>query len=395
MKAFAHAAELAGAAILAPIVRLARLLGWRPGRVTIVGWWGSETVGDVAILGQLLDEIAAVAPGVAVRVVSFDAALTREWVASLGRSPTAVVATGLRSAWSVVACRALIVGGGPLMESPSMLPWVWRARLARLAGASVMLYANGIGPVRTPATAAAIAALLRIATQRCLRDDVAVAWARERIDGPPPALTFDPAYEYVRSRPMPHATRGHRVALALRAPPSTYLGAADASVATEGFLTTLATALDRLVSSHDVSLVGIVMHTGHPASDDHEVLAALRRKLRDPARLTVQAGTHRIPDVVRTLRAAGCALTVRFHAMVFALATETPFVAIDYARPTGKVSASAALVGRAADVVTWDEVTAEALYDRLVRAMGASAPSAPDLAWATRARLASLRDALG
>lgn len=394
MKTWAFLSELAVAVALAPLLRLARALRWRPARVSIVGWWGSETVGDVAILGRLIDEIAATGADVDIVVVSFDAALTRRTMLDAGLPRVEVRPVGLRSAVALVACRALVFGGGPLMESASMLPWAWRARIARLAGARVVLYANGIGPVRTARATAAIRALLRAATHTCVRDEASAEWVRAHLPSARPVLSFDPAYDFVRGLATTGAVRGASIALALRAPPPSYLGIADATAATERFLDALAPALDRLADAHDVTFTGIVMHAGGPDSDDHAVLAALSRKMRNADRLRVAPGVHRVSDVVEALRASRCAVTVRFHAMIFSLATDTPFVAIDYARPEGKVSASAALAGRADAVIAWDAVSSQLLYERVVGAMMEPSLPRPDLRWATEARQALLRDAI-
>jgi hypothetical protein len=81
--------------------------------------------------------------------------------------------------------------------------------------------------------------------------------------------------------------------------------------------------------------------------------------------------------------------------MIFALATDTPFVAVDYARPDGKVSAAATDIGRSDDVILWDALTVEALTAKLLSALDAGEITPPDLRAKTDMRLAVLRAALG
>jgi hypothetical protein len=82
--------------------------------------------------------------------------------------------------------------------------------------------------------------------------------------------------------------------------------------------------------------------------------------------------------------------------MILALATDTPFVAIDYARPSGKVSAAAAVAGRSASVVRWDEVGADDLTRRLSEMLDSTDPARPvNVDQARRARVAVLREAVG
>lgn len=383
MKALAYAAELALALLLVPARFALRIAGWRPSGVAIVGWWGSETVGDIAILGQLLTEIDATGSGLRPTVVSFDASLTRRSLSTLGRSGVPVMPLGPASAWTIVGARAVVFGGGPLMESPTLPLWAMRAAVARLAGARVMLYGNGIGPLRSARASRAVARLLQRSTQVTLRDGAAIQWARQHVPGLQAAQTFDPAFDYVRSARDRSVAREPVLAIALRTPPAAYLGIADVTPATERFLTLLARTLDGLLDRHELSLEGIVMHTGHPDSDDHALYERLRAKLRHAHRLHVSPGVHSPAQVIATLQRSSVALTVRFHAMVFALATETPFVAIDYARPEGKVSASAQDVGRGADVIAWDALEEGLLTARLEAAL-ASKPVAPPEVGAAR-----------
>lgn len=393
MKGMRHAAELVFAAILLPAARLLRLVGWRPRGITVVGWWGSETVGDVAILGQLLDECKETAPELSVTIVSFDATRTRATLAELGRDDVTLMTTGPASAWAIVGCRVQIVGGGPLMESPSMPLWAWRGRLARAAGARVLLYANGIGPIRTPRAERAIVRLVRTATHIVVRDSTSRQWCEERAGRTDTVQSFDPAYDYVRGQRMIGRTRRAQLALALRAAPAAYLGAGDSTLATARFLDAIATALNAVVGAHDIQIVGIVMHTGFADSDDALLYEQLRARLSEPARLIVPA-SQRVQDVIRILEESHVALTVRFHAMVFSLATDTPFVAIDYARPAGKVSAAAADVGREADVIVWDAVAGDGLAVRLRALLDVSGPRQTQISDGSSSRREQLQSAL-
>src|SRR5687768_14325055 len=86
LKLLAHLLELAVAALAVPVARLQRLLGMTPTRITIVGWWGSETVGDEAILGQLLHECSEVRAGAPLSLVSFNVLVSRRTLLGLGRT---------------------------------------------------------------------------------------------------------------------------------------------------------------------------------------------------------------------------------------------------------------------------------------------------------------------
>jgi polysaccharide pyruvyl transferase WcaK-like protein len=393
VRALAYIAELVVGLLLVPAVKLLRIVGWTPRHVTIVGWWGSETVGDVAILGQLLAEIRETAPEAPVCIISFDTSITRASLNELQRSDVVLHALGAGSAWALVSARCVVVGGGPLMESPSMSPWAWRQGLARLAGANVLLYGNGIGPVRSTNCARAITSIVRSATHVVVRDTSSMQWCAKNAHRTNVTLSFDPAFDFIHAHRTTGVLRRPQLALALRTPPASYLGAHDTAAATATFLTTLATVLNALADQSDVQFAGIVMHEGFSDSDDAALYEQLRAKLSRPSRLHV-AKSQRVSDVVRTLQESRGALTVRFHAMIFALATDTPFVAVDYARPEGKVSAAADDIGRLAHVIAWDALNADDLTKRLSAMLTAEAPAGLDVRAKSDARRAVLRSTL-
>jgi polysaccharide pyruvyl transferase WcaK-like protein len=395
LKRIAYLTELLYALLLAPLLHIVRLVGWRPRRVTIVGWWGSETVGDIAILGQLLRELSAICSPQDVCVVSFDASLTRRSLRQLQRGDIEVLPLGIISAIALVASRTVIFGGGPLMESPTMRFWRWTVRIAQFSGARVMLYANGIGPLRTVAATRAVVRIVKDTGFVLLRDRSSQRWALEHAGREDAVLGFDAAFDFVRAALQPGITRRAQIALALRAPPASYLGAGDVAAATQKFVTTVAAALDRVGEQRELRFVGIVMHTGMADSDDHAIYRQLQQQMRHPEWLSVAPGEHSVQQVVRTLQESRAALTVRFHAMIFALGTETPFVAIDYARPDGKVTAVADDIGRGADVLPWDALSTDVLVTRLLAAYDGGPIAIPDVQSGAAARVAVLRAAVG
>jgi polysaccharide pyruvyl transferase WcaK-like protein len=395
VKKLAYAIEFLSLLLLTPFAGLLQLLGRNRRGVAILGWWGSETVGDVAILGQLLGECREIAPDAPLTVVSFDTAITTRTLAELKVSDVTLIPVGIRSGWGIATSRCVIIGGGPLMESPSMVVWAWNARLARIAGARAICYANGIGPVRTERRARAITALARASTYMVLRDEASREWLVTRDSTVPVTVSFDPAFDYVRSRiGGARSDRRKQLALALRMPPPSYLGDVHAGRATEVFLDIVAESLNAVTRTYALPLVGVVMHDGTGDSDDHAVYARLREKLARPDLLKVAAGRQTVEEVVREIAESSAALTVRFHAMIFAMAVGTPFVAVDYARPEGKVSNAAAMVGRERDVITWDALRSEELTSRLQAALKSGTVPVPDLEAARRRRVDALRQAL-
>ena len=138
MKRLAYLTELGLLVLLLPAAWLVHAFRRDNRKVVILGWYGSETCGDVAILGQIIKEWREAFNGAQLLVSSFDAAVTRRSLRDLGElEKVKLVRAGARSAWHLGTARWVVLGGGPLMESPSMPVWALRAVLDRLAGSVV------------------------------------------------------------------------------------------------------------------------------------------------------------------------------------------------------------------------------------------------------------------
>ncbi len=387
--------ELLTAWAMIPVAWAARLLFGSPERLTIVGWWGSETVGDVAILGQLLRECEQVAPSAEIVLVSFRPEITRVTLDELGRPDVRLLPVGPASGRAAVLSRLLIYGGGPLMESPRMLVWAVRTLLARAAGTRVLLYACGIGPIRSGRVELAVKTILRLSDHLILRDRSSLEWAYEVLGPGKGVVSVDPALHYASgTRRKGHPRREDQLALALRFPPSSYLDGADTNESADRLLDVVAEAVNEVMKERALVLVGCVMHTGFEESDDHRVYERLAPRLDRPDRLRVPPGRHTVDQVRREIEVSRALLTLRFHGMILALATETPFVAIDCVRPSGKITATAATFDRTDSVLPWDDMEGRVLAERLRRAMAEPPRAVPDLAEAREIRLRLLRAAM-
>jgi polysaccharide pyruvyl transferase WcaK-like protein len=390
----AHLLELVTAALMVPVAWGVRLLKGSPDRITVVGWWGSETVGDVAILGQLLQECAEAAPEAEVVLVSFRPDITRVTLDELGRNDIRLVAVGGASGRAVVLCRCLVYGGGPLMESNRMPLWVLRSLLARLGGARILLYSCGIGPLRSARAEWAVGMLLRLSNHVVLRDRTSFAWGEKVLGRDRIALSVDPAFHYASSRRRVGSPRNEdRLALALRFPPSSYLDGV-ATNQNERLLDAVAGALNELMARRPLNVVGCVMHTGYEETDDHRVYEQLALRLDQADRLHVAPGRHTVDHVLSEIEGSSALVTLRFHGMILALATGTPFVAVDCVQPSGKISAAAALAGRMGSVIPWDEMSAGELALRIGRAMAEPEQPACDFSEDRRARIRLLSEAM-
>jgi polysaccharide pyruvyl transferase WcaK-like protein len=143
----------------------------------------------------------------------------------------------------------------------------------------------------------------------------------------------------------------------LRNPPAKYTTARSNDQPPPTDLISLVTDIVALLQEHyDLEVIGIVMHSDYPESDDRDAYRDLTQQLKMPDSLSFEEGHESLGSVIEKLNRADAALTIRYHGMIFALALDKPFVAIDYTLPAGKTTWSAKQAGMAESVLRWHEV---------------------------------------
>ena len=142
----------------------------RPFHVVMSGYYGFSNAGDDAILEAIQQAIHEASDHISVTALSNDPELTRRQygLEAIPRFRVWKVFSALRR------CDALLSGGGSLLQDTtstrSLRYYLTVIRCAHRLGKPVMLYANGIGPVRRPANRRRVKRVVEQATLITLRD---------------------------------------------------------------------------------------------------------------------------------------------------------------------------------------------------------------------------------
>lgn len=146
-----------------------------PSRPLLVGYYGEHNLGDDALLEVLLAQM----PGhCRATVTARDQAEVRRLhgVATVDRRRPAAVLAALNH------CDALVFGGGSLLQDvtsfASLLYYGALVAAARLRGRPVLLWAQGLGPLRRRRSRLLVAGLLRLVQGCSWRDAESAALAR-------------------------------------------------------------------------------------------------------------------------------------------------------------------------------------------------------------------------
>jgi polysaccharide pyruvyl transferase WcaK-like protein len=310
----------------------------QPARLLICGWYGTETLGDKAILGGAIIAARKRFPSLAIDVASLEPYVTKETsrempdlrigrILSFGEALAGI----LRKEFGAIA----VVG--PLMSSIRRCTHLFELfAAAKISGTKAIVAGCGLGPLQVEHRNAAIKHILELADEIVLRDTASAELARTTLDVKRSCVVApDVAFLWIRRQRLPFVERDRRrVLLALRDWPLTEFGAGIDPVTAasikeryEAELAEMLRELHRLEPS--LEIVPFCMHKYFVGGDDRKFYRRLLKGF--PEILARLDDRHRPPEEdLRFFASSRAVLAMRFHSVVFSLATKTPFLAVDY-----------------------------------------------------------------
>lgn len=388
--------------LLAPLARVAftrHYRGWNParaplaharaqvapGRVLICGWYGTETLGDKAILAGIVSSLRAEDAGAMFTIASLEPYVTRNTVAQMPEL-AGVEVLDFRAAIARGADFALVAfGGGPVMGVKALAENIGVFRYAAARNIPRLLLGCGVGPIGRGFYRPYLRELLELASVRIYRDEESRQLATALgvntgadLVAEDPALTWLAAQCRATQRSSADDTRN--VVLGLREWPHEQYGGSP--FADERLRQRLDDELGRgllelLAAAPNVRLVPLPMSTNAAGGDDRWYYRKLFRESRLPRERIDWSTLERELTPLEALRhfhAGDCVVGMRFHALVFGVASGVPTLAIDYTLGRGKVAAFANRVGTPS--LALDDLTGPALAANIASLLSDRTPSA-------------------
>lgn len=291
--------------------------------VVMSGYYGFSNAGDDAILDSIRQSVSERSGEVTITALSNDPAGTvRQYgMQAVPRFHAGKVFSALRR------CDVLLSGGGSLLQDTtstrSILYYLTVMSTARMLGKPVMLYANGIGPVRKEGNRRRTRAAVEKAAVVTLRDHGSETELREMgVTRPDLHVTADPVFRLtpVGSERVKELLRGCGmeegkpfVAVSVREWPNT-----------EQFSKELARLCDHLRRSYGMEVLFIMMQPSHDRAATDRVRAAME----EPSLALAPPCTPR--EIMGVLGKAKLCLAMRLHTMIFAARMAVPTMGLVY-----------------------------------------------------------------
>lgn len=325
-------------------------------RVMLCGWYGTETVGDKAILAGVAKVVRHHIGEPNLTLASLHPYLSRITVAQMPELEGLRIVDTASALQELGECDLLVLAGGPLMAGVDELADL-EALFGRASALGIpsVVAGCGVGPLGVRHHDRAVARILRAADARVYRDEISRSNASLLgVDVARDEVAEDPAHTWLSDLwPLADIERSTRRTLLLGLRDFPYreyarsVGRSAGVAMAARYEASVVECLSRLLERDpSLELRPLPMCTNHFGGDDRWFYHRLLR-LGDRYRNRIDVsllGKELAPlDYALAFREASAALTMRFHSLVFAVALGCPAVAIDYTDGRGKV---AALVAR-------------------------------------------------
>ena len=357
-------------------------------RVLICGWYGTETLGDKAIVAGVIGAMRAhLGLETKFTIASLNPYVT-EMTKSQMRELEDVEIVGLEQAASISATMDYVVfGGGPMMAIDPLAPMEVLFERARAAGVTTIAAGVGVGPLGRPWLNRSIGRILGLCDFRIYRDDKSRLNALGLgVPAEKDPVAEDPAYTWLRDVPARDgsAKNGRVLLLGLRDFPyrdyASDLSEKESLKIKQNYETVIVDVVQELVSKYpDLVVRPLPMCTNHFGSDDRWFYRRLFRKISAAgANLDYSLlGPEQAPlHYVAAFQNADVVLAMRFHSLVFGTALGANCVAIDYTMGRGKVRSLAEKHN--VPMLDMHSLESERLSELLSQALEAKAPRSLD-----------------
>ncbi|MGD1874124.1 MAG: polysaccharide pyruvyl transferase family protein [Mastigocoleus sp.] len=328
-----------------------------PPKVLICGWYGTETLGDKAILGGVVKSLHNSLGKIELHLASLEeyiSQMTIEQMPELQGCKLHSIASAVTIAKSM---NLVVFGGGPLMAIAEVVDMLAIFQKAAENKVPTLVAGCGVGPLGEEHYNDFIKNLLLCASHRIYRDRTSLEIAESLgVDTSADAIAEDPAFTYLENstgndcnNDVVNLSQQSSLILGLRNFPyeqyAHHMGFNTAKILKERFEKEIILTLEQLLNKYpNLKIIPFPMCTNHMGGDDRWFYRDLFRKNQKILTALDMSclGAEIVPsEAIKVFKSASVALTMRFHALVFALSAHTPTVAIDYTLGKGKVKSLA------------------------------------------------------
>lgn len=326
--------------------------------ILICGWYGTETLGDKAILGGIIASIKRSAlNNHNVYLCSLNPYLSQQTVRQMPELSSVSVLNVAQAIYNLKAggFSHLLFGGGPIMTTPPIVEMSLLFDLAKKAKIRTIVAGCGVGPLGDPQLVPFLTNILKKSDVRIFRDNESLVNAQKLTsEYTTDLVTNDPAFTWLTLNKAISVRTSRKneqkvLLLGLRDIPFKEYAHGLDSVSAQRikyqFEMNIIKALLVLCEQiPELKILPVPMCTNHFGADDRWYYRNLfRGNQRLLANTDMKFLNNELApnEYLKAFQLSDVCLTMRFHALVFGLAANKNCVVLDYTFGKGKVKSLA------------------------------------------------------
>lgn len=350
----------------------------------IVGWYGTETAGDKAILWTIIKNLRSrLQPPEKIYLASLYPFVSQWTVKEMALGEIEVVETFSREFEQICdRVEEVVVGGGPLMDIEALNHMLYSFMRASKSGAVARIEGCGIGPLVNPLYIKVVAEMMRLADVVTLRDAASTERCVNQFSGSNVRTVADPAtdyVEYIKSEPqlintVPILGTSANVSCFLREWSGEYAAKRTPEEYVNlkiKFETELAKLIAAVAQSQNLDVHLLPMHTFQVGGDDRvfnrrlaKDISGLLGETEPESKVRFARGVVSPEEILQSMNGAQFNICMRFHSVLFAETLGVPYLAIDYTGG-GKIKAFLTAKGQLNRLISLEEVAAGQWSDKI------------------------------
>ncbi|MDJ0633394.1 MAG: polysaccharide pyruvyl transferase family protein [Xenococcaceae cyanobacterium MO_188.B29] len=359
----------------------------RSKKVLIVGWYGTETVGDKAILWTVIKNLRSRSnPPKQIYLSSLYPFVSLWTVKEMELGDIDVVETYSKEFEKVCnEVDEVVIGGGPLMDIEPLNHILYAFIRAAKSKAFARVEGCGIGPLVSPRYVKVVNQIIRLSDHITLRDRVSTERCIKEFSLSQVSTVSDPAADYVlsiKNQPeflqdkVPPLGKVRNVSCFLRKWTRKYSGNLN-KAEYQSMKCNFEKQLTKLVifigQSKELDIHLLPMHTFHVGGDDRVFNRDIARQI---SHLIVEQGFKPSVDfarepispleILQSMYHAELNICMRFHSVLFAETLDVPYIAIDYTGG-GKIKAFLERKGKLDRLISLQDIAAGKWEHKIAR----------------------------
>lgn len=305
-------------------------------RIFIVGWYGTETVGDKAILAGIVDYYKSEFNHEVEFVIgSLFPFVTKRTCYELSINATVVSTKTFELLAYAKSSDIIVMGGGPLMDLNVLYIPLLGFKVAKAYGKKTVVFGCGIGPLKFEKFETAVKDILLCSDEIKLRDLKSIEIAKSY--GVTTEIDFfgDPAKNYLKAiNENLIVEKENIITCYLRDWTFEYFNGTqdEFTVEKNKFEESLATLIKKEANDKNVERIEFHhMHNFVIGNDDRDFSRYFIQKyLKGDKRVYFNKKLSTVDSIAQSMKKSRLNICMRFHSVLFAHTLETDFIAIDY-----------------------------------------------------------------